>query len=117
MVTQKERGLVMKHDKAIIDLTERESSAKKAPGTTERKGWNVTRRWRRGQGQVTGEVGLNPNTPDAKSLGFGKLGLAFKNKQKNAAGLLALSLIKQYLKVFEVQRSLGSSVLQFIWKG
>lgn len=25
----------MKHDKAIIDLTERESSAKKAPGTTE----------------------------------------------------------------------------------
>lgn len=35
-VTQKERGLVMKHDKAIIDLTERASSAKKAPGTTER---------------------------------------------------------------------------------
>lgn len=36
-VPQKERGLVMKHDKAIIDLTERESSAKKAPGTTERR--------------------------------------------------------------------------------
>lgn len=36
-VTQKERGLVMKHDKAIIDLTERESGAKKTPGTTERR--------------------------------------------------------------------------------
>lgn len=35
-VTQ-ERGLVMRHDKAIIDLAERESSAKKAPGTTERR--------------------------------------------------------------------------------
>lgn len=27
----------MKHDKAIIDLTERQSSAKKAPGTAEGK--------------------------------------------------------------------------------
>lgn len=27
----------MRHDKAIIDLAERESSAKKAPGTTERR--------------------------------------------------------------------------------
>lgn len=35
MVAQKERGLVMKHDKAIIDPTERESGAKNAPGTTE----------------------------------------------------------------------------------
>jgi len=37
MVTQKERGLVMKHDKAIIDLAKKESSAKKAPGTTKRR--------------------------------------------------------------------------------
>lgn len=31
------RGLVMKHDKAILDLTRRESSARKARGTTERR--------------------------------------------------------------------------------
>lgn len=83
------RGLVLKHDKAIIDLPDRENSTKKTQGTGEREGWNVP--WR-GQGQVTRGVGQNPNNPDAKSLSFGKLGLACKNKQKNTAGL-ASSLI------------------------
>lgn len=34
--TQEQRGLVLKHDKAIIDLPDGESSAKKARGTAER---------------------------------------------------------------------------------
>lgn len=34
--TQEQRGLVLKHDKAIIDLPDRESSTKKARGTEER---------------------------------------------------------------------------------
>lgn len=33
---QEHRGLVLKHDKAIIDLPDRESSTKKARGTAER---------------------------------------------------------------------------------
>lgn len=34
--TQEQRGLVLKHDKAIIDLPDRASSTKKARGTAER---------------------------------------------------------------------------------
>lgn len=40
---QEQRGLVLKHDKAIIDLPDRESCTKKAQGTAE-TGWNVPQR-------------------------------------------------------------------------
>lgn len=111
--TQEHRALVLKRDKAIIDLPDSQSCAKKARGTAERG----VERGRRGQGQVSRGVGPNPNSPDAKSLRFGKLGLACKNKQKNTAGLAALSLIKQYLRGFEVWRSLGSSASRFYLPG
>lgn len=109
-------GLSWSMTKQLLISQTGKAALKKHQGQ-QREGGTCHGDGRRGQGQVSRGVGLHPNTPDAKSLSFGKLGLACKNKQKNTAGLAALSLIKQYLQGFEVWRSLGSSASPFICQG